>query len=205
LCLWEVQEIFFNSKGGVVSFEKKPPKDFEFDKEYPCHSCHNIRTDQFAASIVFSTNVPIFCVGHSVTHSMWFKGEVVEEMRKLSFHKGSDPYSNDKIQESYDKEHSKVVHIVGTLLDVWLKHRCIAYGKNVDGTCPHDALTTYEALYPGKFIKYVRGFFKINKDGTTTFKYDPIHGNANISVEWNEDPNNFMEIFRGGMLNFLKN
>ena len=54
-------------------------------------------------------------------------------MRSLSFHKGKTPYQNEDVKEIYNETDPKATHIVGTLLDVWLKHRCIAFKTNVDG------------------------------------------------------------------------
>lgn len=39
--------------------------------------------------------------------------------------------------------------VVGNLLSVWLYYRSSIFYRDVNGTCPHDPLTTAEALYPG--------------------------------------------------------
>ena len=79
-----------------------------------------MRQDQFAAAIVYDVGFNFYCVGHTVTHDMWFEGPIVEEMRKLSFHQGKDPYSNEYIMEQYQDNYLKASHVVGTLFDVWL-------------------------------------------------------------------------------------
>ncbi|KAL9649785.1 hypothetical protein ABK040_009599 [Willaertia magna] len=187
--------------GGVVPYHEKTPvtlSNLEKGKEYHCHSCHNIRQDQFAASIVFNAGFNIYCVGHTVTHELWFENEIVEEMRTLSFHRGTDPYINDNIIEEYNDKYLKATSVVGTLLDVWLKHRTCAFRKEIKGTCPHDALTTYEAIYLEKFIEYAPGHFVVNDiDGKTCFIYDPINGKAHVGIS-------FRDGMVDNMINLLK-
>ncbi|KAG2392133.1 hypothetical protein C9374_012385 [Naegleria lovaniensis] len=172
--------------GGVVPVDHDLPQIFERGKEYHCHSCHNIRQDQYAAAMVFSAGFNFFCVGHTVTHSIWFEGPIVDEMRSLSFHRGSNPYANDQIIEEYQPNYLRASHVVGTLLDVWLKHRTCVFHTPIKGTCPHDALTTYEAIFTERFLNYVRGHFVVNEqDGRTCFLYDP-NGNAHIAISWKD-------------------
>lgn len=40
--------------------------------------------------------------------------------------------------------------IVGKLLKEWLDYRTSVFNTPVRGTCPHDALTVLEAIYPGE-------------------------------------------------------
>jgi hypothetical protein len=55
-------------------------------------------------------------------------------------------------------------------------------------------------------IKYYKGYFAINEnDGETCFIYDPINGNVNISVGWNEKPEYFLNLLEKSMLEFIKN
>lgn len=191
--------------GGVVKAETKAPEVYSKDKLYPCHGCHNMRCDQTSASIVFASGIKIFCVGHTVTHDMWFTGDTCNYMRSLSFHKGKDPYSNDNIQESYNGKDLEASHVVGTLLDVWLKHRTIIFRKQVDGTCPHDALTTLECIYPGNYLKYVQGHLYVN-DGKddTCFLYDPIDGKHFVAIGWHSGAlNKFNNLLNEGLLKNL--
>jgi inosine-uridine nucleoside N-ribohydrolase len=56
--------------GGIFTYNNKSkniPKENEmkFDHEYQCHSCHNFRQDISAAEIVFSSDIQIYCVGHT--------------------------------------------------------------------------------------------------------------------------------------------
>jgi hypothetical protein len=136
---------------------------------------------------------------------MWFENETVEEMRKLSFHKGKDAYSNDSIVESFDPSYKRATTIVGTLLDVWLKHRCFAFKQEVKGTCPHDALTTIEALYPGNFLNYVQGHLIVDEsNGNTCFIYDPAKGTTFVSIGWKEKSGSrFMEMLSYGMIHLI--
>ncbi|EFC44168.1 predicted protein [Naegleria gruberi] len=174
--------------GGVVPVGGTIPDNFERGVEYHCHSNHNIRQDQFAANVVFSAGFDVYCVGHTVTHSVWFEGKTVDFLRTLSFHKGQNPYENDNIIESYDPQYPKMAHILGTLLDVWLKHRSVVFSKTIKGTCPHDALTTYEAIFNQQFIKYVRGHFIVNEtDGKVCFIYDPDYGKVNVAIGFQND------------------
>jgi len=39
--------------------------------------------------------------------------------------------------------------VVGRLLKTWLYYRSGIFFRDVRGTCPHDALTVAEAIYPG--------------------------------------------------------
>ena len=190
--------------GGVVPVDSDLPQVFEKGKEYHCHSCHNIRQDQYAAAMVFAAGFNFYCVGHTVTHSVWFEGSVVDKMKSLSFHRGIDPYSNDNIVEEYQENYLRATHIVGTLLDVWLKHRTCSFHKPINGTCPHDALTTYEAIFTGKFLNYVRGHFVVNEqDGRTCFLYDP-NGNAHIAISWKDGMvNKMMELLKETMFKSL--
>lgn len=42
------------------------------------------------------------------------------------------------------------------------------------GTCPHDAITTAEAVYPGRFAEYARGRLLIHEwAGFAAFVLDP--------------------------------
>lgn len=191
--------------GGVVKAETKAPTVFSKEKLYYCHGCHNMRCDQSSATIVFASGIKIFCVGHTVTHDMWFTGDVCTFMRSLSFHKGQDPYTNDNVEEKYNDKDLKATHVVGTLLDVWLKHRKIVFRKEVNGTCPHDALTTLECIYPQQFLKYVRGNLYVNEGkDETCFIYDPVNGKHFVAVEWISGAlSRFMGLLNDGMIKIL--
>ena len=52
---------------------------------------------------------------------------------------------------------------VGALLRVWLDYRSELFGLPIHGTCPHDALTVAEAVYPGRFVGFgARGHLLIH-------------------------------------------
>lgn len=163
------------------------PNPFEYGNEYHTSSTHNIRQDQYSCHLVFQAPFNIYCVGNTVTSKMWFQGESVDKLRSLSFHKGTDAYKNDNIEVKYNEEYLKASHIVGTLLDVWLKHRSSSSMKEMKGTCPHDALTTYEAIYNGKYLEYVQGYLIVDQStGKTCFIYDPIDGNMKVAIDWKD-------------------
>jgi len=170
--------------GGVFPHHEKVALPLQPQKEYHCHSCHNMRQDQFAANLVFSSGLTCYLVGHTVTHDMWFTGDTVDQLRSLSFHTGTDPYTNDCVNFSHhDPNWKNSTHIVGTLLDVWLKHRTKIFHKPIDGTCPHDALTTYEAVWTGSFVEYVVGHLVVNEGtGETCFVGDEEGGRVHVAV-----------------------
>jgi len=47
--------------------------------------------------------------------------------------------------------------------------------KEIKGTCPHDAITTIEAIYPEKYVEYIRGHLMIHEwAGFCSFVTDPL-------------------------------
>ncbi|ELR11232.1 uncharacterized protein ACA1_389530 [Acanthamoeba castellanii str. Neff] len=63
--------------------------------------------------------------------------------------------------------------VVGRLLKTWLYYRSGIFFRDVRGTCPHDALTVAEAIYPDRFVKYARGHLMIHEwAGFSTFVLD---------------------------------
>ncbi|KAJ6235720.1 inosine-uridine preferring nucleoside hydrolase [Anaeramoeba flamelloides] len=149
----------------IVPHSTKMPDILKLGHSYHCnHSCHNIRQDIGAAMEVFNSGVRIMCVGHAVTHT-WFNNEIVPKLRKMDSKYGD-------------------FNVVGLLLDIWLHYRSQIFHQEIDGTCPHDPLTTTECIYPSRFIKYARGYMRITPKGNSEFIWDPVNGNHYIGSQF---------------------
>jgi inosine-uridine nucleoside N-ribohydrolase len=112
------------------------------------HPNHNISSDVSAAVRVFQSGMSIDVIPHVITGQLWWgqriAGAATQESVKardacLSLLEATAP------QESV---------IVSKLLSAWLEYRSVIFRKIIRGTCPHDALTTAEAVYPGRFVEF---------------------------------------------------
>lgn len=97
------------------------------------------------------------------------------------------------------------MRIGGLLLSEWLEYRTAIFNTPVKGTCPHDALTVMEAVYPGlclrpeptdivagKFVEYKRGWLVAHEwAGYTSFVCDPT-GPHRIGIAM-KDAKEFLE------------
>lgn len=110
---------------------------------------HNLCSDTLAAVRVFSSGMPIDVVNDTVTTKLWFG----ESFSPDSLHEEVEVskaacFALREAQEPPDSA------VVGRLLDVWLRYRSMIFARQVRGTCPHDALTVSEAIYPERFVEY---------------------------------------------------
>jgi purine nucleosidase len=108
---------------------------------------HNLCSDTLAAARVFASGMKIDVVNDTVTNQLWFgeplssRHEEVEEARAACLALREPPSSSASA-------------VVGRLLDVWLRYRSMIFGLPVRGTCPHDALTVADAVYPERFVEF---------------------------------------------------
>lgn len=69
------------------------------------------------------------------------------------------------------------------------------------GTCPHDVLTTAEAVYPERFVVYARGHLIIHEwAGYSSFVLDPVNGHHRIGVALKDPPKVFLDFMSERML-----
>eukprot|EP01128_Nolandella_sp_AFSM9_P007467 TRINITY_DN409_c0_g1_i1.p1 TRINITY_DN409_c0_g1~~TRINITY_DN409_c0_g1_i1.p1 ORF type:complete len:490 (-),score=86.35 TRINITY_DN409_c0_g1_i1:95-1522(-) len=148
---------------GIGKSHSETGDSFEPGKVYSFFPNHNVSCDTLACVEVFESEIPIDVVSDAATNACWF---------------GSRPgYQNPRSPVSYlmGATSPPEIALVGELLKVWLSFRSSMFHKTVEGTCPHDALTVAEAVYPGKFVKYERGHILIHRwAGFTSFVPDPL-------------------------------
>jgi len=133
----------------------EPDEVYAPGKVYMCFPNHNISSDTWAAVKVFESAMSISVINDAVTNELWWAGESAAKLRKA-----------ETIGE---------FQVVGKLLDVWLKYRTSIFCKEIKGTCPHDAITTIEAIYPEKYVEYIRGHLMIHEwAGFSSFVTDPL-------------------------------
>jgi len=117
---------------------------------------HNISCDTLASVKVFESGIKISVINDTVTTKMWWNGEPCNTLLSCA----TDGPAELKVG--------------GLLLKEWLDYRSSIFNTRIDGTCPHDALATAEAVYPGKFVEYVRGHVLIHEwAGFSSFVEDP--------------------------------
>ena len=110
---------------------------------------HNMSGDTLAARLVYDSRAKIDVIPHPVTKQLWW-GEVpafAPDKRELSVARAACL----ALMDARAPRHSAVV---GSLLRVWLDYRSAIFRAPVRGTCPHDALTVAEAVYPGRFLDF---------------------------------------------------
>lgn len=133
---------------------KSPTDPFEPGHVYHHYPNHNISSDTLAAARVFGTEgLRIDVINDAVTNKLWWTGDPCLAL----MHATAPPESE----------------VVGRLLKTWLYYRSGIFFRDVRGTCPHDALTVAEAIYPDRFVKYARGHLMIHEwAGFSTFVLD---------------------------------
>jgi len=124
--------------GAGVTFENPVPEELRPGAQYSACPSHNVSCDVEAARRVFVTGIPITVLTNDVTTRVWWDGETVQQLLYAS-----EPPETEA---------------VGKLLKVWLGYRTRILGRPIDGTCPHDPQTAAEAVFPGRFVKYVQGW-----------------------------------------------
>jgi len=111
------------------------------------HSNHNVSGDTLAAMRVYGSGMRIDVVPHAVTDQLWW-GETPSAWRA----DGVLAAGRDACRALLDATRPRHAAAVGALLKVWLDYRSGIFGIPICGTCPHDALTVAEAVYPGRFL-----------------------------------------------------
>jgi purine nucleosidase len=158
-----VRRIVFMGAG--VTYENPIPADLLPGNEYVACPSHNVRCDVEAARRVFAARLPITVLTNDVTTRVWWGGETVQY-----FLRATEPLETVAVAK---------------LLKVWLDYRTRIFGQPIEGTCPHDPLTVAEAVYTGKFVKYVQGWITVRDDASTSFIPDPA-GPHSVGVKVNQ-------------------
>eukprot|EP01114_Cavostelium_apophysatum_P019209 TRINITY_DN6127_c0_g1_i2.p1 TRINITY_DN6127_c0_g1~~TRINITY_DN6127_c0_g1_i2.p1 ORF type:complete len:420 (-),score=57.91 TRINITY_DN6127_c0_g1_i2:975-2234(-) len=168
---------FNYSQTNLFPYQQKSAP-MEPGKVYFFNPNHNISADTLAAVRVFQQEFKTYVVNDSVTNELWFNGEACASLRKAQ-----SPPENQ---------------VVGKLLDCWLQYRSRIFYKEIKGTCPHDALTVAEAIYPGRFVEYATGHLLIHEwAGFSSFVPDPNGPHKiGVSVKVTE----FMEFMTNALL-----
>jgi inosine-uridine nucleoside N-ribohydrolase len=110
---------------------------------------HNLCCDTLAAKQVFASGMPIDVINDTVTTKLWFG----QAFSSWSRHEEVE-LSVSACRALRDALEPAESAIVGRLLEVWLRYRSMIFAHPVHGTCPHDALTVAEAIYPERFVEY---------------------------------------------------
>jgi purine nucleosidase len=108
---------------------------------------HNLCADTLASVEVFTSGIPIDVVNDTVTTLLWWG-------RPFDSPSDDSSGSDNACQRLIDAQGPPHCALVGQLLDVWLRYRSALFFREVKGTCPHDALTIAEAVYPGRFLTF---------------------------------------------------
>eukprot|EP01122_Echinamoeba_exundans_P008116 TRINITY_DN262_c0_g2_i1.p1 TRINITY_DN262_c0_g2~~TRINITY_DN262_c0_g2_i1.p1 ORF type:complete len:442 (+),score=63.46 TRINITY_DN262_c0_g2_i1:137-1462(+) len=133
---------------------KGPNDPYQLGGAYPHYPNHNLSSDTMGAMITFESGIPLTMVNDAVTNKLWFDGA---DCLKLA--------------QATAPGHCREV---GNLLRVWLTYRSHIFFRAIRGTCPHDALTLVEAIYPHRYMKFVRGWVIIHEWAAfSTFIPDP--------------------------------
>ncbi len=122
------------------------------DRDYEAEASHNVRCDVEAARRAVESPIEMTLVTNDVTTEVWWDG--------------------DSVQQLVTSQNPPETAAVGKLMDVWLKYRTSYLDCPITGTCPHDALTVAEAVYPRRFVGCCRGRVSIHRDASTTFVLD---------------------------------
>ncbi len=110
---------------------------------------HNVSGDTLAARIVYGSRAKIDVLPHAVTSQIWW-GEVPARAPG----RREWTVARDACLALMDARAPGHAAAVGALLRVWLDYRSGIFGAPVRGTCPHDALTVAESIYPGRFLDF---------------------------------------------------
>jgi inosine-uridine nucleoside N-ribohydrolase len=125
---------------------------------------HNISSDTLAAARVFGTEgLRIDVINDAVTNKLWWTGDpclALMHVRTTSAGLVSHDTHDTTQHDTHDMRHTRHTtgeqatappesEVVGRLLKTWLYYRSGIFFRDVRGTCPHDALTVAEAIYPG--------------------------------------------------------
>ncbi|KAH3744592.1 purine nucleosidase [Pelomyxa schiedti] len=134
---------------------------------------HNIKQDLESASFVCETGIPMSFINTTVTTKNWFTGPKCEELLRFGDSATTKPFTD--------------AEVVGLLLREWFEYRSGIFRTRINGTCPHDPLTTYEAVYPGSFVTYAQGHICMHRHaGYSSFVLDPT-GPHRIGVTVNSE------------------
>lgn len=107
---------------------------------------HNLSADVLAAVRVFDSDLRVDLVDHHVTGQLWWgRGFDADDS-------DDDPEAAQACLDLLAAEAPPEAAVVGRLLGEWLAYRSLIFRRQVRGTCPHDALTVAEAVYPGRFV-----------------------------------------------------
>lgn len=110
---------------------------------------HNVSADVLAAVRVFQSGMPIDVVPHAVTGQMWWGRAIADSEETVEIKVAKDACLS-LMKATAPKESV----VVSKLLNAWLEYRSVIFRTMVQGTCPHDALTTAEAVYPGRYVQF---------------------------------------------------
>lgn len=107
---------------------------------------HNLSADVLAAVRVFDSDLRVDLVDHHVTGQLWWgRGFDADDS-------DDDPEAAQACLDLLAADAPPEAAVVGRLLREWLAYRSLIFRRQVRGTCPHDALTVAEAVYPGRFV-----------------------------------------------------
>lgn len=115
-----------------------------------------------------------FQVNDTVTNKCWWECDATQELMRLG--REGTGESQNSIFWSPKGE----MKIVGLLLTEWLEYRSGIFRTEVKGTCPHDALTVLEAVYPGRTLKPIFTDCKGNMWNTDRAGSFPTNGRATL-------------------------
>eukprot|EP01119_Soliformovum_irregulare_P013073 TRINITY_DN3451_c0_g1_i1.p1 TRINITY_DN3451_c0_g1~~TRINITY_DN3451_c0_g1_i1.p1 ORF type:complete len:360 (-),score=113.24 TRINITY_DN3451_c0_g1_i1:556-1635(-) len=111
------------SQSSLYPFQS-PDSTYAPGNVYVNYPNHNLSSDTMAAVRAFQSDMTTYVVNDAVTNKLWFNGPACKQLCKSRF-----PPENK---------------VVGNLLGNWLYYRTSIFFKEVDGTCPHDALAVSE-------------------------------------------------------------
>jgi hypothetical protein len=114
---------------------------------------HNISSDTLAAVRVFATEgLRIDVINDAVTNKIWWTGDpclALMNVRALAPRWRCLVVMIWIVYDTLQATAPPESEVVGRLLKTWLFYRSAIFYREVRGTCPHDALTVAEAIYPG--------------------------------------------------------
>lgn len=148
---------------------------------------HNVSSDTLAAVQVFQSGMPIDVVTNTLTTKLWFGQTTSYRHRELAEARNA---CLTLLASSKPKENV----VVMKLLHEWLRYRSLIFQRDIKGTCPHDALTVAEAIYPDRFVQFNEpGQLMIHEwAGFATFVFDK-HGLHRLGRTVEAD--NFLRFF----------
>jgi hypothetical protein len=121
-------------------------------------------------------------IPHTVTGQLWWGRAYADDMEEA-------PGSHEACEALLQARAPAESVLTGRLLEAWLQYRSMIFRRQVRGTCPHDALTVAEAVYPGVFVgQGPRGHLLIHEwAGFGTFVCDPA-GPHRLAATVDADP-----------------